>query len=52
LDGGDTGASGSRTVVSDAIPRPQKEPGTVINEPATDAARLIADFLFEKKVVA
>lgn len=46
------GQAGARTTVTAATPRPEKQPGRVITEAPEEAARLIADFLFENKVVA
>jgi electron transfer flavoprotein beta subunit len=48
----DAGSSGAKSTVTSVTPRPDKKAGIVVNEAPADAARLIADFLFEKKVVA
>lgn len=52
MDGDSVGTEGARTEVVAATPRPEKEPGKVITEPAEEAARLVADYLFENKLIA
>lgn len=51
LDQDQAGFAGARTEVVAATPRPEKAQGQVIKEPPEVAARLIADFLQERKVV-
>lgn len=48
----DVGLAGAKSRVKQATPRPKKQTGRVISEPPAEAARLIADFLFESKAVA
>jgi len=52
LEPDSVGAAGSKTKVTGAKPRPEKAAGQVIQEPSEQAARLIADFLEENKVLA
>src|SRR5581483_941598 len=52
LDPGSVGLAGRKSTVTGVSPRPEKQQGRVINEAPADAARMIADFLFENKVVA
>jgi electron transfer flavoprotein beta subunit len=46
------GLAGSKTEVISSTPRPEKTAGQVVSEPDDVAARLIADFLAESKVIA
>jgi electron transfer flavoprotein beta subunit len=46
------GLAGAKTEVISATPRPDKTAGQVVTEPVDVAARLIADFLAESKVIA
>ena len=48
----EVGQAGARTKVAAVTPRPAKQPGRVITESPPEAAKLIADYLFENKVVA
>ncbi len=52
LEPASLGIAGSRTEVVAATPRPAKEPGRMLTEPPSEAAKLIADFLAENKVIA
>jgi electron transfer flavoprotein beta subunit len=52
FDPGSVGAPGSRTEVTAVTPRPEKQPGRVIKDAPAEAAKLLADYLFENKVVA
>lgn len=52
IDPGSAGLSGAKSKVTAVTPRPDKQAGQVVAEPPAEAARLIADFLFENKVLA